>query len=215
MNQIKKIWNGELPLVKVYWIYFVLAGVLLRILVEIGNSLVSINHLQLFSYLLIAIAIPYQILVSVGIWRSAEAYTQGKVWAVLAKIAAVIGLLAVLGASFKSLNDEVDSIFELRETAAILNRTLPSQIDEETRLDKVDTINDSFNYYYTLVNYADSKEIAEMIQKNIGGTISTNTCSDKGLKHILDLDIPIAYIYNDKYGTEITRIIVDKTQCLN
>jgi hypothetical protein len=215
MDLIKRIWNGELPLVKIYWVYGVLVGLLLRIFVEVSYPFVSISHLQLYSYFLIAVLIPYQILISVGIWRSATAYTEVQVWAILAKIAAVIGLLTVLGLAFKSLNDEASNIYELNETATILNKTLPSQIDKETRWDKVDTVNDSFNYYYTLVNYVNSKELVELIQKNIRGAVTANACTDKGLKHILDLDIPIVYIYSDKDGTEITRIIVDKTQCLN
>jgi hypothetical protein len=215
MDLIKRIWNGELPLVKVYWVYGVLVGLLIKVFVEVSYSFVSINHLQFYSYFLIAILIPYQLLISVGIWRSATVYTKNKVWAVLAKIAAVIGLLVVLGSAFKSLDDGISNIYELNESAAVLNKTLPSQIDKETRLDKVDTVNDSLNYHHTLVNYVNSKELVELIQKNIRTGIIKSVCNDKATKRQLDANIPIVYIYSDKEGTEITRIIVDKNQCLN
>jgi hypothetical protein len=215
MDLIKRIWNGELPLVKVYWVYGVLVGLLIKVFVEVSYSFVSINHLQSYSYFLIAILIPYQLLISVGIWRSATVYTNNKVWAVLAKIAAVIGLLVVLGSAFKSLDDNISNIYELNESAAVLNKTLPSQIDKETRLDKVDTVNDSLNYHHTLVNYVNSKELVELIQKNIRTSIIKSVCNDKATKRQLDANIPIVYIYSDKEGTEITRIIVDKNQCLN
>ena len=90
MNFIKKIWNGELPLVKVYWLYGVAVGLVLIIF-----SLLIKDYPTALILLTFAL-IPYQILVFVGIWRSANAYTNKKVWAVLAKVHVVLGVIAAL-----------------------------------------------------------------------------------------------------------------------
>ena len=90
MGLIKRIWNGELPLVKVYWLYGVALGAFFTIF-----SLLIKNYP--IALIVIAIAlIPYQILVFVGIWRSADAYKDKKIWAILAKVNVVFSVIAAL-----------------------------------------------------------------------------------------------------------------------
>lgn len=214
MNLFRKIWNGELPLYKVYWIYGVLVSVIIRLFVEVSFNFVSLDYASAFSYFLVAVVVPYQILVSVGVWRSATAYTRNKIWAVLAKIVAVLWVFVALGVAIQTYKGEINSVHELDETAKLLNKTLPSQIDKDTRLDSVDAKNGSFNLHYTLVNYSYSKELADVVQKNVKGGLVELACTTKELRHLLDKKISIVYIYSDKSGAEITKIVVDKTQCL-
>jgi hypothetical protein len=90
MNLIAEIWDGKLPLVKVYWLYGVAVGAFFTIL----SLLIKDYPIAL---IVIAIAlIPYQILVFVGIWRSADAYRDKKIWAILAKVHVVFGVIAAL-----------------------------------------------------------------------------------------------------------------------
>jgi hypothetical protein len=90
MNLIKRIWNGELPLVKVYWLY----GVAFGSFIAIFSVLIKDYSTGLI--VLTVALIPYQILVVVGTWRSANAYKNKKIWAVLAKIHVVFGVIAAL-----------------------------------------------------------------------------------------------------------------------
>lgn len=90
MGLIQRIWNGELPLVKVYWLY----GVVFGAFVAIFSVLIKDYPTALI--LLTFALIPYQILVFVGIWRSADAYTNKKLWAVLAKVHVVLGIISAL-----------------------------------------------------------------------------------------------------------------------
>jgi hypothetical protein len=90
MNLIAEIWDGKLPLVKVYWLYGVAVGAFFTIF----SLLIKDYPIAL---IVIAIAlIPYQILVFVGIWRSADAYRDKKIWAILAKVHVVFGVIAAL-----------------------------------------------------------------------------------------------------------------------
>ena len=114
MGLIKKIWNGELPLVKVYWLY----GVVFGAFVAIFSVLIKDYPTALI--LLTFALIPYQILVFVGIWRSANAYTNKKVWAVLAKVHVVLGVIAALNGVAvvsKNLNFNQSQISPIQNTA--------------------------------------------------------------------------------------------------
>lgn len=127
MELIKKIWNGELPLFKVYWIYGVLGGLIIRLIVEGSYNLISLQYLTVFSYTLITLILAYQLLLSVGIWRSANAYQGSKEWALLAKIAAVLGLIIAINLLVNTFKGTIESTSELRESVELLNKTLPSQ----------------------------------------------------------------------------------------
>ena len=87
-NLFVAFWNGDVSLVKSYW--------LIGVLLTIGVVLVA-------TFLVIAVGWPYEamfgiyipwvIYITVGIWRSADKYKGPKFWAILAKIAMVIGVL--------------------------------------------------------------------------------------------------------------------------
>lgn len=215
MELIKKIWNGKLPLFKVYWIYGVLGGLIIRLIVEGSYNLISLQYLSVFSYTLITLVLAYQLLLSVGIWRSASAYQGSKDWAVLAKIVAVVGLIMAVSLLVNTFKGTIESASELKESVELINKTLPSKIDEDTRAERVDSENNSFNMHYTLVNYTNSKELADLVVVRLKDKLTNNACADEQLRALLNIGIPVNYIYSDKLGAEITRVVVDKTKCTN
>lgn len=215
MELIKKIWNGKLPLFKVYWIYGVLGGLIIRLIVEGSYNLISLQYLSVFSYTLITLVLAYQLLLSVGIWRSASAYQGSKDWAVLAKIVAVVGLIMAVSLLVNTFKGTIESASELKESVELINKTLPSKIDEDTRAERVDSENNSFNMHYTLVNYTNSKELVDLVVVRLKDKLTNNACADEQLRALLNIGIPVNYIYSDKLGAEITRVVVDKTKCTN
>ena len=87
----QKLANGDFGLAKTYWIYGVLVGVVANIL---SNIITSINGLIIFMVLYTA----YEIPVLMGIWRASDKYQGPSAWAVLAKIAVVLGaIMLVIG----------------------------------------------------------------------------------------------------------------------
>jgi len=67
-----------------------LVGLIINVLTRIVPSLGALA-------VILAVAIPYQVMVLLGVWRAADKYQGRKAWAILAKIATVLGWLGVLG----------------------------------------------------------------------------------------------------------------------
>lgn len=88
-----KLARGDYGLAKTYWLFGVLVGVIVTILCSIIKSpgMIAIAFLAYTAY---------EIPVIMGIWRSATKYTGTKAWAVLAKVACVLGPLMLVAGLF-------------------------------------------------------------------------------------------------------------------
>lgn len=87
--------NGEFGLAETYWFYGVFVGF------AVSYAMKSITSIGLIAIIMLIYA-AYQILVTIGVWRAANGYEGTKVWAVLAKIAVVLGII-VLGGNLISV----------------------------------------------------------------------------------------------------------------
>ena len=87
-NFFEDFWNGDVSLVKSYW----LVGVVLSFAVGFFGALLILG-VGLHFNAVYAIIIPWLIYTTVGIWRSSDKYKGPKHWAVLAKVAVVIGII--------------------------------------------------------------------------------------------------------------------------
>lgn len=90
-NFFSKLASGDFGLAKTYWLYGILVSLVVQI---IGEFITSTESLVL----VMGIYIIYMLPVLLGIWRASKKYTGPYVWAVLAKIAVVLGWLS-LGSS--------------------------------------------------------------------------------------------------------------------
>ena len=86
---IKQLIDGDFGLAKTYWLYFILGGMAINLLLFFPMSSSSLGLIVV--YMLAAIA--YDIVVLTGIWNSASRYTGSKIWSALAKI--IVGANAV------------------------------------------------------------------------------------------------------------------------
>ena len=86
---IKQLIDGDFGLAKTYWLYFILGGMAINLLLFFP---MSSSSLGLIVVSMLA-AIAYDIVVLTGIWNSASRYTGSKIWSVLAKI--IVGANAV------------------------------------------------------------------------------------------------------------------------
>lgn len=93
MKQLIYVWKGELGLEKVFWEWAVFGGLLINIASSIGFLILVLNN-QLTAAVIVgySLSLPYNLLVTVGVWRSAETYRGEKRWAELAKITTVIAM---------------------------------------------------------------------------------------------------------------------------
>ena len=82
----RKLSNGDFGLAKTYWLY----GVLVAFVLGFGMKAVSSIGLLI---ILMLIHSAYHILILIGTWRAATKYQGWKIWAVLGKIAVVLGII--------------------------------------------------------------------------------------------------------------------------
>ena len=79
---IKQLIDGDFGLAKTYWLYFILGGMAINLLLFFP---MSSSSLGLIVVSMLA-AIVYAIVVLTGVWNSASRYIGSKIWSVLAKI---------------------------------------------------------------------------------------------------------------------------------
>ena len=82
----KKLSSGDFGLAKTYWLYGVVVGVVVNLATK------PVTSAGLLVVILLAYAV-YEAMVLMGVWRAASKYQGLKLWAVLAKIAVVLGVL--------------------------------------------------------------------------------------------------------------------------
>ena len=91
MNLINKSCNGEITLWQSYWIVGVIIPIPLGFLLGVLSALMGLPPI---SYKVVLLA--YIGFTLVGVWRSADKYQGKKIFAILAKIGMVLGVLYAL-----------------------------------------------------------------------------------------------------------------------
>jgi hypothetical protein len=88
-----RLWRGELPLARAFWRWAVAGGVVVNLATTV-LLLVLVMQGQTAAGLVIGhgIALPYNLVAAVGVWRSAARYAGPPQLAQAARIAAVLGL---------------------------------------------------------------------------------------------------------------------------
>ncbi len=94
------LWRGEIPLGRTYWVFGVFFfGLLTRpgyfiIPIVSGSANLEPSASIVFGRMAYAIfVLAYTVFISVAIWRSAGRFEGPPIWAVLARVMAVIGLI--------------------------------------------------------------------------------------------------------------------------
>ena len=96
----RTLWRGEIPLVRTYWVFGVFFYSLLAIpgyfIVPAMPDSADLEPSASFVFGMTAYAIfvfAYTVFISVAIWRSAGNFKGSEIWAVLARVMVVIGLI--------------------------------------------------------------------------------------------------------------------------
>lgn len=105
MKTLKKLWDGEFSLVKTYWLFYVLMWnlALLPLALFRQTSQSTQDSYPVVGLLLAVIFITYGCVVLVGLWRSANKYGGWWLWANLAKVVALLGVVIVAVSIFGAL----------------------------------------------------------------------------------------------------------------
>lgn len=110
MEFLGSIWRGETTLKKVYWFYgaigslffFFIPTTLLSGAKLFGSTDPAV--LALLAVYALGFAPTYIVFISVGIWRSANAYEGNPIWALLAKGSVILGIIDAVMVISKVIN---------------------------------------------------------------------------------------------------------------
>lgn len=101
----------------------------------------------------------------------------------------------------------------LAETAEQINRSLPTTVDAETRLDKaVGGPGMLLTFHYTLVNYPSADKERPSVSA-ASADLTTKACSDRATREMLGHGVSVAYVYSDSKGSEMFRSLVQPRHC--
>lgn len=96
MDQLGRLWQGDLRLGDVFWNWAVFGGVLVNLVTSVlFLILISLDRPWLAFIIGYVFSVPYNLVVVVGVWRSAARHRGSRLHADLARWAAVI-LMSIL-----------------------------------------------------------------------------------------------------------------------
>jgi len=214
-----RLFRGDVSLLITYWVFgFLVANVLFSLLLLAIDS----NYLQIASseygywYLMVvyALIIGYTIFILVAIWRSANKYTGNPLWSGLAQVSVVLGVLGMVGNLVIGLNQGFDSDSALREEIRLINNSLPSMIDDYTRLDHTSLQGRDIYYDYTLTRAEVENIDISNFTSAISAKLKTTQCTTSETRALLDEGRKLVYTYRDKSGSPVTKIVVENSDCM-
>ena len=95
MDLIKKLWQGNIPLVKTFWLYGVCANGLIvatmNYFLVYNKQALSTSVVYITIWAIIAFSIIYFPYIFISIWRSANKYPGHRAYAIAAKLVVIIG----------------------------------------------------------------------------------------------------------------------------
>ncbi len=113
------ICSGEVPLCIMYWYLYVLGSTIFVYIATAINNIINPEYTRLqllVVFIEFVYFICYQVLINVGVWRSANAYKGIKIWGILAKISIVLSFIVAITTCiyvYISLNQLVDLVKEV------------------------------------------------------------------------------------------------------
>ena len=94
MTLIGKVWRGDLPLQETFWNWAFAGGLIVNLLSSVlFLMLMMAGQLVLALIVGYGFSVPYNIIVTVGVWRAADRYDGERKWADMAKLATVAGMI--------------------------------------------------------------------------------------------------------------------------
>lgn len=93
---VKRLWAGQLPLEQAFWHYAVGYGLLINLVMSLAFLALIVREANMaLVALAFALPVPYNVIVTVAVWRSANDYPGPKKWADMARVGTVIWLVAL------------------------------------------------------------------------------------------------------------------------
>ncbi|MFM9884875.1 MAG: hypothetical protein ACKVQT_17770 [Burkholderiales bacterium] len=102
----------------------------------------------------------------------------------------------------------------LAETATDLNRSLPKQVDAETRLEGVTAgPGRRLNYQYTLISRTAASMDIESFNANMQPLLRTSICGKGGMQALIKNGVTLSYNYRGSDGKFVSMIEILPQHC--
>ena len=96
MSRLRRLWRGDLALEDAFWNWAVIGGLLVNLTTTMGLLFLVADDRPIAAYLVgYGLSLPYNVVATVGVWRSAGRYEGDRGWAQLARIIVVIGMVVL------------------------------------------------------------------------------------------------------------------------
>jgi hypothetical protein len=125
--------------------------------------------------------------------------------------------ISVKNLTIKTKKTDMNKPLPLNETLKItvdtLNKTLPTMLDKELRLDKVTSEDRKMTLHYTLVNFTNVSIPSDKLKSLMYDDIKLQVCADKDTIILLKKGMMLDYKYNGKDKKLITVFSFDTNIC--
>ena len=116
--------------------------------------------------------------------------------------------------NFESMQEQDEFIVRtLKNMAVEINAQTPIQLDEETMVMFVVALQKTitFNMRLPRVRFSDvdPSSLAQIARENLNHTV----CQDKATQKLIDLGVEYVYLYSDRDGKQITRVVIKSYRC--
>ncbi len=94
MGELRRLWAGEMPLLRAFWIYAVLIGVAVNLLTSAFFLVLLVAERPIAALIVgYGVSVPYNVFVVVCVWRAADRYDGDPAHADLARFVTLVGMI--------------------------------------------------------------------------------------------------------------------------
>lgn len=215
-NFLVRLLNGDIPLLHAFWIFGIGIGVTVYAsALQISNMptlWVRFPWTATLAVVLPWLAVIYIALAWYAVWRSAERYPGSGLYAWGAKIVmtgAVFGVVMTL-LDIQQISDEE----KFEQKVAELNASLPKNINQNVRLNKVSLLGEDmrFEHSYIKLAAADLKITSMEMEKKRTDLLNTH-CKTPQLRNLLERRDKLIFQYKDVHGEVVQETTISLEGC--
>ncbi len=93
---VRRLWLGDIPLTEAFWRYSVVYGLALNLVTSFLFLILLMNDASPFVLVpTFVLPTPYNVLIVVAVWRSAERYSGPRHWADYARAVTLVWMIAL------------------------------------------------------------------------------------------------------------------------
>lgn len=204
---LNKLFNGEIPLVIVFWLWFVFISICIEIFFQMNLTSFESEYLQFSIYFLVLI---YSIAIFYITFKSASKYKGLKVWSFLAKIIVTINLFFSLALVIEIYKYYFLEDYLIGKDIEDFKNNLPIQVDANSILIDIYKKEKTIFYIYTLVGV----DLTEEKSRNIfEKQVINSLCESETTLGLLKKDYVLSYKYTNENDEEIINIETKKEKC--